>query len=305
MVKVIGVLAEDILVNTLFERLSHINFKNIGYAFMVDQSGNLLAHPDENLKNKPLKDDPELGPLFNKMQTLKNGITDYQYKGVKKVTSFQEVERSGWIIGVTVPKSVIHAPLYKVIMEFGGLFLVISLLSVLISYKLSRNLVRRINQLLVKTEQIAQGQFDEIVESDGEDEIASLSHSFNQMGEKIRSYITELDEYNQSLEQKVALAAQEITDRKLQLIEAEKLNSLSYLVSGVAHEMNTPIGNCIMLASYMNSVITDVSSKIENSSLKKTDFLKATEELAVCCQKLQNNLDIGKKSDYGFQRGCL
>lgn len=292
--EVIGVLAEDILVDTLFQRLSKINFQDIGYAFMVDKSGNLLAHPDEKLKTVPLKSHSELGPLLKKMQIYKNGITDYQYNGLKKVTAFQEVERSSWIIGVTVPESVIHAPLYKVMIQFAALFVVISLLSVLISYKLSRNLVGRINHLLKKTEQIAQGQFDEIVESNGEDEIASLSHSFNQMGEKIRSYIAELDEYNQSLEEKVEQGAKEIADRKLQLIEAEKLNSLSYLVSGVAHEMNTPIGNCIMLASYMETMVTEISSKIDSNTLKKTDLLKNTEELNLCCQKLLNNLDLGK-----------
>lgn len=292
--EVVGVLAEDILVDTLFKRLGNIKFKNIGYAYMIDSQGNLLAHPDEKLKTVSLRTHPELGPLLRQMETLRNGFADYKYLGVSKVAAFQEVVRSGWIIGIAVPKYAIFAPLKKVMLQFVLLFLIISALSIVISYKLSRNLVGRINQLLVKTEQIAQGQFDEVVESSGEDEIASLSHSFNQMGEKIRAYVAELDQYNQSLEVKVAQGVQALAERKLQLIEAEKLNSLSYLVSGVAHEMNTPIGNCIMIASYMETMVSDMTAKISNGTLRKTDFLKTNEELTLCCQKLLNNLDIGK-----------
>ncbi len=292
--QVLGVLAEDILVETLFSRLSTIKFRDIGYVFMIDKNSNLLAHPDSTMKDTQLRNDPELGPLTEELIRNKKGIANYNFKGVPKVTAFQEVPRSGWIIGVTVPKALINAPLYQLIKQFAVIFIAISASAVWISYLLSRNLVGRINRLLEKTDLIAQGEFNQAVEVTGDDEITALSHSFNQMGDKIRSYITELDEYNRSLEYKVEKAAQEITERKVQLMEAEKLNSLSYLVSGVAHEMNTPIGNCIMLASYMNTIVDEVLEKIEGAILKKSDLEKMTMELSQCCHKLLSNLDTGK-----------
>ena len=290
----IGVLAADILVDTLFDKLSNVNFQGIGYAYLIDAKENLLAHPDPQLRHQNLSEIPDLAGLSNTLITQKNGMTEYVFKDVEKVTVFRAVQRSGWIIGVTVPQAIIHAPLRILLAQFTIVFFVIAILSVIISYALSRNIVERVNRLLVKTKQIAQGQFDEVVEAEGDDEIAALSTSFNQMGDNIRKYIFELDAYNQVLEQKVALAAQEITDRKMQLLEAEKLNSLSYLVSGVAHEMNTPIGNCIMLSTYMQRTLTETAENANASKLNKAEFMKAIEDLGQCCEKLIYNLETGK-----------
>lgn len=56
------------------------------------------------------------------------------------------------------------------------------------------------------------------------------------------------------------------------LIQAEKLASLGTLISGVAHEINTPIGVALTGVSFIEETTTVLQNKIKNNQLKKRDL---------------------------------
>lgn len=57
-----------------------------------------------------------------------------------------------------------------------------------------------------------------------------------------------------------------------QLINSEKMTSLGGLVSGVAHEINTPIGVSVTAASYLNERSQDIMELFEKGIIKRSDF---------------------------------
>ncbi len=63
------------------------------------------------------------------------------------------------------------------------------------------------------------------------------------------------------------------------LVESEKMASLAKLVSGVAHEMNTPIGNCISTFSAIRDTISTLENAIESGVLSKTNMLSTLESI--------------------------
>jgi two-component system, NtrC family, sensor kinase len=75
----------------------------------------------------------------------------------------------------------------------------------------------------------------------------------NQMKESLlKKVICELQEYQETLEKKgVALeqAFNELNMMQDKLVEAKKMAALGSLVAGIAHEINTPVGTSITLAS--------------------------------------------------------
>ncbi|MFZ6692622.1 ATP-binding protein [Undibacterium sp. SXout20W] len=70
-----------------------------------------------------------------------------------------------------------------------------------------------------------------------------------------------------------AYAYTQLMDARHQLVDREKMAALGSLVAGVAHEMNTPIGNSLLIASTISERTKTLLQIIENQNLKRTELL--------------------------------
>ena len=69
-----------------------------------------------------------------------------------------------------------------------------------------------------------------------------------------------------------ARAYQQLKETQAQLASHEKLASLGSLVAGVAHELNTPIGNSLLMASTLQEKTHAVAARFEQAQLKRSDL---------------------------------
>ncbi len=105
-------------------------------------------------------------------------------------------------------------------------------------------------------------------------------------------YIKSLSSKNQKLKSTI-----DILDKtKLELIEAEKISAMTTLVSGMAHQLNTPIGVIITANSVIKDKLLDIKEKLENRMLKQKYLTNTLSEV----EQTLNLVEISSQKTAGL-----
>lgn len=174
--------------------------------------------------------------LIEKLFQLYKNEKEYIYKmrlEARKIQSFMEdlskKERAD--IGAILKKSM-SLLLYAL--------LAIILFGAIINIKLATSISTPIRNLEKITKKVAMGDFSENIPVKGNDEIASLEVSFNQMEDRLRDALSSLK-----------FTIKKLQEKQMQLVEAEKLASIGVLAAGIAHEINNPLTSVLTFSNLM------------------------------------------------------
>ncbi len=146
----------------------------------------------------------------------------------------------------------------------SGLTLTLSL--VLMLWVLQRYVLKPMTALTGAAEALAAGRLEQPLRVGGADEIARVGVAMERMRQALLSAFEALRQHNLNLEETVTQRTAELTasnaelsqaletlqKAQRELVESEKLASLGRLVAGVAHELNTPLGNALTVVSALD-----------------------------------------------------
>lgn len=127
-------------------------------------------------------------------------------------------------------------------------------------------------------------------------EFYHIAESFSIMADQIRSRERELHDYRGVLEERVldrtkelSITVESLKDTQKQLIEAEKMASLGLLVSGISHEVNTPLGIIVTGASYLKEILEHQQMEFENKTTTTAGLRGCIEGAIESCDLVLGN----------------
>lgn len=206
------------------------------------------------------------------------------------VTSTRVVERSALAVGkLTMVMST--AGYLRTVEEVRGQYLrigaKISLGALLVILLLMHwRLVRPVERLVRASQRIAQGQLDVPIRRVFPDEVGALADSLETTRQALIHLIAQLEsrnvaltDANEHLERRVAERTESLENALLtleraqkEMIETEKLASLGRVVAGVAHELNTPIGNALTMVSTLEFDLNGVRAELDSGAIRRSSL---------------------------------
>jgi len=156
----IGAFLAVLKIDFLVKQLAGVKIGNTGYAFMVDSSGIVIAHPNkEFILQKDFSKEAGMEKLMQRVLQRQAGIEEYAFQGKKKLSGLSPVELTGWNVVVTQDMDEIMAPARTIrnfILLIGCLFLGLTGITVVFfSRTISNPIYRAVRELNDAANQIA------------------------------------------------------------------------------------------------------------------------------------------------------
>ena len=216
-----------------------------GYIYCIDKTGTLTIHPDSEGINIFNARDSSGFPFIREMCEKKNGWIRYPWKNIgsttprMKIVHYEYFQPWGWIVAVGSYEDEFYREAHKIkahiMFSMVLLILVVGTTAMLMVFKASALFTRPITHMIEVIRQVKRGYFEEKMAVEGEDELAEMASAFNRMTDIIR--------HNKEMEASLA--------------QQGKMASLGVLSSGVAHEINNPLGVILGYAGYIEGKMAE------------------------------------------------
>jgi sigma-B regulation protein RsbU (phosphoserine phosphatase) len=214
-----GVIATDITLESMVERILSLRLGESGYAFLLDNHGAYIAHPRYNepgFNTNPMEDAAGSWLEMLKEVTAGNyGAYQVEIGGEELYNFAAGVSETGWILCARISIAEVIAPatetkqeidtftdnaqlfirrgLTNALLRFIIIFAASAILVVGFSFALSLTIIRPIEELAINVRKIGKGDLDISIAVEGKDEVAELGNAFNTMVSDLKEYIHNLE----------------------------------------------------------------------------------------------------------------
>ena len=225
--KLAGVVAADVTLEALNERIINTQVGKAGYAFLIDKTGKIIARPglttndmrwDQSFETENLleSDNEALSDIINDMIHGGTGFSRCTFDDEDKFIAYAPVQTTNWSIGMVLPVNEMLEPVQttrdqivtateytnsqtkNLLTTQQRLFYIALLIMILaitlIALPLASTITRPILELDKGAHIVGGGNLDYRLSVNTGDEIEELADAFNKMTDDLKEYIHNLKE---------------------------------------------------------------------------------------------------------------
>ncbi|PKM54146.1 conserved protein of unknown function [Petrocella atlantisensis] len=234
--KVQGLLGTTVLLKDLSQLISSTVIQETGYAWVVDEYGQVISHKDTNqVLNMDITSDENtdyegLVSLSEQMKTSNEGMATFTNpQGEKNYVTYESIPGSpGWHVIITLYASSVYKTLRELFVYMTVLVVVLGLISYLVTYLLAKDITDSVKRLIGVMNKFTSGVKGIRAKVESQDEIGMLSQSFNAMADTIVAHTDNVEELIKERTQILADLNYQIVSRNKELgtmnEELEKTN---------------------------------------------------------------------------------
>ncbi|MBP0962596.1 MAG: HAMP domain-containing protein, partial [Oscillospiraceae bacterium] len=169
----IGVIGIEIDCSTMRNQVDNIRLYEDGYAFITDDSGNLVYHPfldtDEGADAESLK--------ISEALTKDDEIIRYTYNGVQKEAVWKQLH-NGMRLTVSVPESATNKLWHNLMVQNILVMILLMTMFILLATRLTGHIVAPLHRLTNAVSKLSSDSFDFSLDYNAEDEVGILTRTF-------------------------------------------------------------------------------------------------------------------------------
>jgi len=290
---VVGVMSGTVQLASITDDIKDMKFQQTGYAFVLDDSGKIVAdtkNPELNGKtivdagqqnkedqNSMLPVDAKLMQLFLAAKDGNRSSGSYKMPDGQEYAVFFEpveiAEGQKWLIAVTAPVTEIYSEVSRLTQILSIIAVILCLLAIGVVFYISKRFSKPIAQMRDEALMLAQGDLRERETTiASKDEIGQLSQGFSTMRTNLRKLVAQV----QSQAEQVAASSEELTASAHQSADVanqvasstgeiaqgtEQQAAAATHISEVAEQMTASTEQISVMASKVTEIAQDTSQE--------------------------------------------
>lgn len=284
----LGFCSIDLVIDTIPEYMKTYRIGASGENMLLMSDGTYIYSDDKSkIMNMTIRQETSgLESLADEILNKEEGFEEVIYKGRPSYVSYQNISENGWIVVSLIDKE--EALLEKRMLEIRiyALLIGVAFLILIAIYIVISRITKPFSLITDHARIISEGDFSKNLPTEyllKNGEMGDLSRSVQMITQAFR------DE-NEVLEKRIEEKNKALEEQYRYISEAERLFSLRILVSGIAHEINTPLGVAITSYSYLKNINSDIQVQVADASVSKAQFLDFIKNVNQSVEILGSNL---------------
>jgi signal transduction histidine kinase len=214
-----------------------------------------------------------------------------------------------WAVVTLNDLEAIRRPVTWLVRRLGWVFFLSGLAAIGLTSIVTRRILLPINQLTYAVEQAETASLYRPVTVESGDEIQFLATILNKTFADISTYENQMQALVRERTAEIELRSEDLQEALLtlegtqeELVQAQKHAALSPLVTGVAHELNTPLGVALTATSKLVEIADDFLDDLRSSTVTRSGLTKFVDRTSASSRMILDSLQKGGRLVADFKR---